>query len=68
MAQPLSLEEIGTRITGWFAGKLPGGQDISLSGLEKPSVGLSNETYSLTLRWNEAGAGRQRKLVMDFFW
>jgi aminoglycoside phosphotransferase (APT) family kinase protein len=64
MTQGLDLENVRTRLIQWFKGKMPEATEITLSGLDKPSAGLSNETYSFELRWKEAGLNRQQKLVI----
>jgi len=64
MMRELSLDQVRVRLTEWFAGRLPNATAIDVSGFEKPSVGLSNETYSLEVKWQEAGESRQQKLVI----
>jgi len=62
--QGSSLDEIRVRLAEWLSGKLPTAREIDVSDLERPGVGLSNETYSLQVGWKESGASRQQKLVI----
>jgi aminoglycoside phosphotransferase (APT) family kinase protein len=64
MPQELTLDEIRVRLTKWLAGRSPNATDVHVSGFEKPSVGLSNETYSLEVTWKESGTRRQEKLII----
>ena len=64
MTQGLDLDDVRTRLTQWFKSKMPGARDLALSGLDRPKGGLSNETYSLELRWKEAGVDWRQKLVI----
>lgn len=64
MSQALSIEETRARLTAWLGKRMPRAENIVISGFEKPSVGLSNETYSLEVKWRESGANRQQKLII----
>ena len=59
MAHPLE-----PRIAAYVAGKLPGAQDVVVTGLERISGGASRETYRFLLRWSQDGAARERRLIL----
>ena len=53
-----------TRLLPWFMAKMPGAKNISIENIQKPGMGLSNETYLFDLNWDEAGDRRFRPLVL----
>jgi aminoglycoside phosphotransferase (APT) family kinase protein len=55
----LDLETIQARLEGWFRGRIPDAQELSLSPLRMPGMGASNETFFFDLHRRD---GQQRKL------
>ncbi|WP_051791896.1 phosphotransferase family protein [Amycolatopsis jejuensis] len=52
------------RLTTWFAAKLPEAGNLEVTGIDRLSVGHSNETVGLTLRWTQGGKPRTREVVL----
>ena len=63
-AQHRDLGDIQARLSSWFSGKMSAARDIRLSGLDRPSGGLSNETIFGRLSWREGDHDRSRSLVI----
>ncbi|MFQ5471744.1 MAG: phosphotransferase [Dehalococcoidia bacterium] len=63
-AQHWDLGDIQARLSSWFSGKLSTARDLSLSGLDRPSGGLSNETIFGRLSWREDDRDLSRNLVI----
>ena len=55
---------IMTHLVPWISEKMPGAKHLVISGIEKPGMGLSNETYLFTLNWEEAGEKKTRQMVL----
>ncbi len=53
-----------THLVPWISKKMPGASQLAISGIEKPGMGLSNETYLFTLTWEEAGGKKTRDMVL----
>jgi aminoglycoside phosphotransferase (APT) family kinase protein len=52
------------RLTAWFAGQLPGAEQLRIEGLDRLSAGHSAESLLLTLVWREAGREQRREVVL----
>lgn len=64
MAEELDIERVQARLKGWFERKILQAGELSLSPLQKPGMGLSNETFLFDLQWREAGERKREKLVI----
>ena len=64
IAKELDLQTIQARLKGWFESNVPQASELSLSPLQKPGTGLSNETFLFDLQWREAGESKREKLVI----
>lgn len=51
-------------LTAWFGRKMPAAEDVRLSALDKPSAGISNETFVCDLSWREGGQEKSEALVI----
>lgn len=63
MAKQIDLDTIQDRLKTWFEKKMPQAEELSIL-LEKDTVGGSNETFFLDLRYQEAGQRKIEKLVI----
>jgi aminoglycoside phosphotransferase (APT) family kinase protein/putative sterol carrier protein len=54
------LDALRRSLTAWLEAKMPAAGAVSISGLRKPSAGLSNETFLCEAEWRE-GEGAQRQ-------
>lgn len=59
-----TVGRIMTHLVPWISEKMPGAEHLVISGVEKPGMGLSNETYLFTLNWEEAGEKKMRQMVL----
>jgi aminoglycoside phosphotransferase (APT) family kinase protein/putative sterol carrier protein len=48
----------------WLTKHMPDARNMDISDLQKPSMGLSNETYLFNLSWDEQGGRRSRPMVL----
>src|SRR4030043_2172703 len=55
---------IVSKLVPWLSEKMPEAVKLSVSDIQKPGMGLSNETYLLKLSWEEKGKQRARDLVL----
>lgn len=58
------IEEIKSKLKAWFEKKLPEAENIVISDLDKPGMGLSSETFLLTLEWEESGEKKSQGMVL----
>lgn len=58
-------EQTRERLTAWFAAHLPQARDLTVSALNRPGAGISNETWYAELDWRDADRQpRQRSVVL----
>ncbi|HET8944354.1 MAG TPA: phosphotransferase family protein, partial [Dehalococcoidia bacterium] len=57
------LTQLKGRLQGWLQARMPEARGLKVSGLKRPSAGLSNETFVMSLAYEGAGAGLPEKLV-----
>lgn len=55
---------IKSRLEPWLQEKMPDARWIAISGIQKPGMGLSNETYLFDVSWNEGGRIVTRGMVL----
>jgi aminoglycoside phosphotransferase (APT) family kinase protein len=53
-----------SRLTEWFASRMPDGTDVRIDGLGRVDFGHSSETTILTIKWTEGGVDRSRDVVI----
>ena len=53
-----------THLVPWISGNMPGASHLGVTGIEKPGMGLSNETYLFTLTWEEGAEKKMRHMVL----
>ena len=58
------IEAIAAGLVPWFQDRMPGASGILVSGIQKPGMGLSNETYLFDLAWEEGGRRHEKGLVL----
>lgn len=59
-----AAERMITHLVPWIAHRMPAASHLVLSDIQKPGMGLSNETYLFSLSWEDAGARKKRDLVL----
>ena len=64
MKHQIDLEAARQNLKTWFQGKIPNADDISVSSMELPAAGSSNETFFLNLEYREEGVQRRDELVI----
>lgn len=55
---------IKTRLEPWLQEKMSDARWITISNIQKPGMGLSNETYLFDVSWNEGGRIMSRGMVL----
>ncbi|HQF06502.1 MAG TPA: phosphotransferase [Spirochaetota bacterium] len=55
---------IMTHLVPWLQKRMPGAQHLSISGIQKPGMGLSNETFLFDLAWEEQGKRITKGMVL----
>lgn len=63
-ARVLDLEARQAKLQAWLGTRLPQGQEVSITPLQRASAGFSNETYAFDLRWREEGHERELALIV----
>jgi len=58
------MQEVKSNLLAWFQNKLPEAEDLVIIEFEKPGMGLSSETYLLTLGWKESGLQKSQGMVL----
>jgi len=58
------MEEMKAKLAKWFEQKLPEADNIAITEFEKPGMGLSSETFLLTLDWEESGEKKSQGMVL----
>ena len=58
------LEAVRLRVLDWFATQLPTAHDITVSPLNRPGAGISNETYFFSVQWTQNAQTITKNLVM----
>jgi aminoglycoside phosphotransferase (APT) family kinase protein/putative sterol carrier protein len=48
----------------WFQKKMPDAKGLSISDIQKPGMGLSNETYLFNLSWEESASPKTMAMVL----
>lgn len=59
MAHPLE-----PRVAAYLASKMAGASDVAVDAMERISGGASRETYRFRATWREAGAARERRMIL----
>ena len=65
-SRQVDLSEMQPRLLAWLQGKMPQAQDLAISAVERPGVGMSSETYLFNLSWQEAGQQEREGLVIRY--
>jgi aminoglycoside phosphotransferase (APT) family kinase protein/putative sterol carrier protein len=55
---------ITTHLVPWLSEKMPGARNISISNIQKPGMGLSNETYLFDVSFDKNGERAAKDLVL----
>ncbi len=55
---------IVTQLVPWLQNKMPGALHIAMSDIQKPGMGLSNETFLFDLSWEENGKIFKKGMVL----
>jgi len=55
---------VQSKILGWLQEKMPQARNLSISNMERPGTGLSNDTFVFGLSWEEAGQQRSEGRVV----
>jgi aminoglycoside phosphotransferase (APT) family kinase protein len=63
ISAPRDPELTEKKLTEWLAGRLSDARDLTLSNLELPPSGNSNETLYFDARWTETGEAHHERLV-----
>ena len=64
MQREVDLPDMQSKLIAWLQEKMPQAQNLSISGMERPGVGLSSETFLFDLSWQEAGQHRSEGMVL----
>jgi aminoglycoside phosphotransferase (APT) family kinase protein/putative sterol carrier protein len=64
MSQAPDLSTLQSQLTVWLKPRMPEARNLNITDLKKPGMGLSSETYLLTINWEEAGKDRSRGVVL----
>lgn len=59
-----TLGRIMTHLVPWLQKKKPRANHVAISDIQKPGMGLSNETYLFDLSWDEEGRRMKKGLVL----
>ncbi len=57
-------EEIKLKLIPWLKEKMPHAENLSLPEFHQPGMGMSSETYLLTVEWEEAGSSQSQGMVL----
>ncbi len=57
------LSEMKSKITAWLKTKMPDANNLTISDLEKPGMGMSNESLLFYINWEEDGQQRSKGAV-----
>lgn len=58
------LSEMKSKLTAWLETKMPDANNLTISDLEKPGMGMSNETLLFDINWEEDGKQRSKGGVL----
>jgi aminoglycoside phosphotransferase (APT) family kinase protein/putative sterol carrier protein len=59
-----AIGRIMSDLLPWLRERMPRSGNLAISDMQKPGMGLSNETYLLDLTWEEGGARRSQAMVL----
>ncbi len=59
-----TLARIMTHLVPWLQKKIPGALHVAISDIQKPGMGLSNETFLFDLTWEEDGKKIAKGMVL----
>ena len=59
-----TVARIVSHLVPWLQMKIPSAGGIAISDIQKPGMGLSNETYLFDLSWEEGGERKTRGMVL----
>ncbi len=57
-------EEMKLKLIPWFEKKMPKAEGLTFSEFDQPGMGLSSETYLLTVDWEESGTKKSQGMVL----
>lgn len=60
----MELAEVKTKLEPWLQTMMPGAKDVTISNLQKPSMGLSSETHFFDVNWEETGKPKSMEVVL----
>ncbi|KCZ45761.1 phosphotransferase family protein [Hyphomonas sp. CY54-11-8] len=60
----IDMETARHRLTGWFGARIPGAQKLEVSALTAPGAGASNETYFVSVAYQQGCELISRELVI----
>lgn len=59
-----TVARIISHLVPWLQAKMPAAAAMAISDIQKPGMGLSNETYLFDLSWVEGGVKKNRGMVL----
>jgi len=63
-AGKMDLDRMKSNLVFWLKEKMPDAAGLSVSDIEKPGVGLSNETLLFDIKWQENGKTNEKSVVL----
>jgi aminoglycoside phosphotransferase (APT) family kinase protein len=60
----MDLNQMRLNLVSWLKNKMPDARELSVSNIEKPGVGLSNETLLFDITWEEDGKTKEKSVVL----
>jgi len=64
MADNNALDDKKSKLLPWFEKQMPAAKKIVIPDFEKPGMGLSSETFLLTVEWEEKGEKKSQGMVL----
>ena len=58
------MPDLEPRLAAYIASRMPNAEDVRVSGLDRIFGGASRETSRFVVEWTEAGAPRQRRMIL----
>jgi len=60
----LASADLAPRLAAYAASRMPGARDVEVRDLSRISGGASRQTFRFRLTWTEAGAPRERRMIL----
>ena len=60
----MELDQIRSNLVSWLKKKMPDATELSVSHIEKPGVGLSNETLLFDITWQKNGQTEKKHVAL----